>query len=254
MDYRCVQAVDFETKCYENDWEIVLASAYLRAVVGRGAYPFSTRRVIINNVTNRKRVEAAATAAIEVGTLDEYLFAEDPADAALAFFDIDKASFGRGYVYSICELVRLYASKADYLLHFASDSYPKRRHGWIAEAIGLMQSRDDLVTANLCWHGRHDQAEAESFDALGDFLIGFGFSDQCYLAKLAVFRSRIFGEHNPTSERYPDYAGELFEKRVDAYMRNHDAKRLTHRSQSYVHGNIPKGGIKRIWRRLRSPA
>ncbi|WP_208646382.1 hypothetical protein [Mesorhizobium waimense] len=243
--------VDFETKCYENDWEIVLKPAYLRAVVDRCVYPFSKRRVIINNVSDRAAVEAAARATIEAGALDEYLFAEDHADAALSFFDIDKASFGRGYVYSICELVGLYASNADYLLHFASDSYPKRRHNWIEPAIDLMQSRDDLVTANLCWNDRYKEAKAESFDTAGDFLIGFGFSDQCYLAKLSVFRATIYGERNPASERYPDYADELFEKRVDAYMRNHGAKRLTHRSQSYVHRNIPKGGLKRVWRGMR---
>jgi hypothetical protein len=243
--------VDFETKCYENDWEIVLSDGYLRTVTSRCAHPFSKRRLIINNVKLRGPVETAARAAIARGDLDEYLFAEDYAAAALEFFQIDKSSFGRGYVYSISELVGLYASTADYLLHFASDSYPKRRSRWIEPAIELMENRSDLVIANLCWNNRYRQAKNQSFDQAGDFFVSYGFSDQCYLAKMSVFRAPIYGEHNPASARYPDYADELFEKRVDAYMRNHGAKRLTYRFESYTHRNIPKSGLKRAWRQFR---
>ncbi len=246
--------VDFETKCYENDWEIVLGNGYLRAITGRCAYPFSKRRLVINNVKRRDPVESAARAAIARGDLDEYLFVEDHADAALEFFQIDKASFGRGYVYSISELVGLNASKADYLLHFASDSYPRRQSRWIEPAIELMEGRSDMVVANLCWDNQYRQAEKESFDQAGDFFVSHGFSDQCYLAKMSVFRAPIYGEDNPASARYPDYADDLFEKRVDAYMRNHGAKRLTHRSESYMHRNIPKSGLKRAWRRFRPMA
>jgi hypothetical protein len=240
--------VDFETKCYENDWEIILRPAYLRRVIDRSAYPFSARRVIINNVSDRGFVEAAAKAAIADGAIDEYIFVEDNAAAALDFFQIDKASFGRGYVYSISELVGLHASNADYLLHFASDSYPRRRSRWIEPAIELMEDRSDMIVANLCWNNRYKQARKQSFDVEGDFFISYGFSDQCYLAKMSVFRAPIYGEDHPESARYPDYADELFEKRVDAYMRNHEAKRLTYALQSYTHQNIPKVGLKRAWR------
>ena len=47
----------------------------------------------------------------------------------------------------------------------------------------------------------------------------------------------IFNEQHPDSERYPVYGGELFEKRVDAYMRNHKLLRITSKHASYVHKN-----------------
>lgn len=243
--------VDFTTNCYENDWRIVLGKHYLRVVIDRSAHDFSRRRLVINNVRQRAPVEAAAKAAVDRGDIDEYLFVEDHAAAALEFLQIDRASFGRGYPYSISELVGIYASKADYLLYYMSDSYPKRRHSWIKPALQLLENRGDLVVANPCWNDRFAEAAAESFGQEGDFLIGYGFSDQCFLAKMSVFRSPIYNERNPASERYPGYADEAFEKRVDAYMRNHGAKRLTHRFESYMHRNIPKSGLKRAWRRFR---
>ncbi|MEP6567283.1 MAG: hypothetical protein ABJB10_19295 [Mesorhizobium sp.] len=244
-------SVDFATKCYENDWQIVLGKDYLRVVVERSAHTFSRRWLIINNVKARGPVEAAAKAAVARGDLDEYLFAEDCADAALKFLQIDKASFGRGYFYSIGELVAIHASTADYLLYYTGDAYPKRRFRWIEPAIQLMESRSDFIVANLSWNDRFEKARSESFGQDGDFLVGYGFSDQCFLAKMSVFRAPIYNEPHPTPERFPAYPAAPFEQRVDAYMRNHGAKRLTHRFQSYTHKNIPKGGLMRVWRRLR---
>ncbi|MEO5758857.1 MAG: hypothetical protein ABIQ51_18555 [Mesorhizobium sp.] len=242
--------VDFEINCYWNDWRIVLGRRYLRVVLDRCAHQFSRRRLIINNVAKRRPVEAAAKAAIARGDLDEYLFVEDHADAALEFFQIDRASLDSGYLYSISELVGIHASTADYLLYYKSDSYPNRRHQWIGQAIQIMESRSDLVVANLCWNDLFEEARLESFDQAGDFLVGYGFSDQCFLVKMSVFRAAIYNEQNPASERYPAYGGESFEKRADAYMRNHGVKRLTHGSESYTHKNVPKGGIDRIRRLL----
>ncbi|UDL88469.1 hypothetical protein LGH82_25570 [Mesorhizobium sp. PAMC28654] len=243
--------VDFTTNCYENDWRMVLGEKYLRTVVGRCSYPFSSRRLIINNVKERGIVETAAKAAIDRGDIDEYLFEEDHAAAALEFFQIDKASFGRGYLYSISELVAIYASSAAYLLYYMGDSFPKRRHHWIVPALALMESSADLVVANPCWNDRFKEAKKESQGQIDDFFVGYGFSDQCFLGKMSVFRAPVYGEKNHASERYPAYADEPFEKRFDAYMRNHGLKRLTHRSESYIHQNMPKAGLKRAWREIR---
>ncbi|TPJ66492.1 hypothetical protein [Mesorhizobium sp. B2-7-1] len=248
---RSAPTVDFTTNCYENDWQIMLARGYLRVVLDRCCHDFNRRRLVINNVRERARVEAAAAAAVARGDIDEYLFVDDHAAAALEFFQVSKTSLGRGYLYSISELVALHISDASYLLYYKGDSYPKRRFRWIDDAVGLMEGSGDLVVANLCWNDRFDLARSESFGQQGDFLVGYGFSDQCFLVKMSIFRAPIYNEENPASARYPDYAGESFEKRVDAYMRNHELKRLTHRRQSYVHKNVPKRGLGRILRRLR---
>ena len=244
-------AVDFTTNCYENDWQMVLGKRYLHTVIERCSYSFSKRWLVINNVKQRGAVETAAKAAVARDDIDEYLFAEDHAAAALEFFQIDQASFGRGYLYSISELVGIYASSAAYLLYYMGDSFPKRRHHWIAPALALMERQADLVVANPCWNDKFKKAKQESPGQIDDFFLGYGFSDQCFLAKMSIFRNPIYGEKNQASERYPLYADEPFEKRVDAYMRNHHLKRLTHRSDSYIHQNVPGRGIKRWWRQIR---
>jgi hypothetical protein len=42
--------VTFETKCYENDWEILLKTRRLQTMIERHHYPFARRILYINNV------------------------------------------------------------------------------------------------------------------------------------------------------------------------------------------------------------
>ncbi|MBF0764366.1 MULTISPECIES: hypothetical protein [Parabacteroides] len=111
---------------------------------------------------------------------------------------------------------------------------------WISEAIKLMNEHTDFAVANPVWNHKYKEAAHESIDETENFYIGYGFSDQCYLVKNDIFKQPIYNEYNEESSRYPVYGGELFEKRVDSFMRNHEMKRLTHKQVSYIHQNFPQ--------------
>jgi hypothetical protein len=80
------------------------------------------------------------------------------------------------------------------------------------------------------------------------------------MVRTADFRRAIYGEKHPDSARYPGYGGELFEKRVDSWMRNHGHLRATYRHGAYLHESAPRslkrtirhyaGSLKRMMRRL----
>lgn len=91
---------------------------------------------------------------------------------------------------------------------------------------------------NPVWNYQFGEAYQEAVEKRGDFLISHGFSDQCYLIRTREFQSKIYNEHNQSSERYPKYGGELFEKRVDSYMRNHERLRATYKKLSYFSDNL----------------
>ena len=107
-------------------------------------------------------------------------------------------------------------------------------------AIEIMERNPDIIVANPTWNYKWNEAKAESQSELDDFYVGYGFSDQCYLINTEVFKQKIYNYHHLDSERYPEYGGELFEKRVDSYMRCHNKYRITHKSISYVSKNITK--------------
>ena len=192
-------------------------------------YHFHHKHLIINNVKNRRLVERYCHLKKKQGLLMLITLPEDFSDEVMAHFGIVPGSFNGGYVYSISELLGIYKCETVFLLHFSSDSLLIRNNEWISTAISLMNSNEDYFVANPTWNLKFQEAENESFGQTADFYTGYGFSDQCYLIRKTDFDQQIYNEKNVLSERYPKYGGELFEKRVDAYMRNHHKFRLTHK-------------------------
>jgi hypothetical protein len=230
-----MSTVTLETKCWNDDWRRILKTDRLRTLAERNRFEFADRTLMINNVDDVANVTRAAERAVAGGLLTRHLLVADYAEEALRFFDLTAAALTKGYVYSIAELVSIYLCDTDYLLHFAGDCLPMATYDWVANAVAVMETDARIKVANLAWDGKYDEAAAESSFQIEDFFIGFGFSDQCYLVRTADFRAPIYNESHADSARYPEYGGELFEKRVDSWMRNHGYLRATFKHGSYLH-------------------
>lgn len=239
-------SVTLETKCWENDWEFLLKTDRIQRMTERSAFNFAKRTLIINNVENPGKVSSHAERLVRSGVLTDFRVVADHQAEALDFFGLSKEALSSGFVYSVAELVGVYLCETDFLLHFSGDSAPAARCDWIDAALGRFARDPQVKVANLTWNHNYAEAASEAFAEDEDFYAGYGFSDQMYLVRTADFRSpSVYRETNPASARYPEYGGELFEKRVDSWMRNHEFSRLTYKRGSYEHHNFPKGWLKR---------
>jgi len=243
-------SVTFETKCYEKDWEILLKTGRLEAMIARSQFEFSERILYINNVNDPDKVKLYAERFKERGIITGHVLVEEHADEALAFFGLNRDSFNGGYYYSIQELVGIYCCRSDYLLHFSSDSILEGSFPWIEKGIDLLNRDPRIRTINCVWNRKHCEARDNAFEENDDFWIGHGFSDQCYLIRTADFRSRIYDESHPASERFPAYGGELFEKRVDAWGQNNGYLLATYKHGGYLSKNFPRNRLLRTAGRL----
>jgi hypothetical protein len=242
-------SITFETKCYENDWEYLLKTKYMDKMIQNCNIEFAFKQIIINNVKDKNKVKFYAQKKMDEGIINAYYFVDDYIDEALNFFNITKESFGIGYYYSSAELVGLYLSKHTFHLHFSSDAFmPQNLNStWILEASNLLEGHPEYVVANPTWYFQFDNARLEAQEkCVGNFYVGKGFSDQCYLVRTEDFKKNIYSYHHPDSARYPAYGGELFEKRVDAFMRTKGLLRLTSTKESYIHYNFPKTKVKKF--------
>jgi hypothetical protein len=244
-------SVTFETKCWEQDWEFLLRTDRIKRTIELSRFNFAKRTLCINNVADVDLVCHYAQRLIKSGVLTDFVVVAEKEKTALDFFRLTKESLTSGFVYSIAELVGLYVCETDYLLHFSGDSRPMTESAWLPSAIARLEIDAHAKVANLTWNANYAEAAAESFAEDPDFYVGYGFSDQMYLVRTADFRSaEVYHESNPLSARYPRYGGELFEKRVDSWMRNHDYHRLTYRHAAYEHRNFPRTRWKkksRLW-------
>jgi len=243
-------SITFETKCWENDWRPLLKTKRIETMIKRNNYNFQRKVLLINNVKDYKLVSFFADRLIEKKVLTNYFIVKDYAQLALDFFGLSKESLGVGYVYSIAEFVGIYLCASDYLLHFSSDSILNKNVEWIEKAISKMEKYKNIKVANLVWNNHYDEARKESFLQDDDFFIGYGFSDQMYLVRCKDFKAKIYNETNSFSSRYPSYGGELFEKRIDAWMRNHGYMRATYKHGSYSHKNFEPSKIRFLKKKL----
>jgi len=239
--------ISFETKVWEGDWEIILKTSRIKDVVARCNHSFDEKILYINNVKDFDRVATAADKLIQAGILTKYINVAEHADEALNFFCLSKKKLGEGYYYSIAELVSIYLSKTEYLLHFSGDSKPapKIHPNWLKLGINTLQNNPKVKVFNLCWNKNYKEAKNESFYEDDLNFYGYGFSDQMYLVRTDDFRQKIYEFYDVASERYPKYGGELFEKRVDSWMRQNSYLRATYKHGSYFHKNFVRNFFKK---------
>lgn len=238
-------AVTFETKCYEKDWEILLKTGRLEAMIARNQYDFAERILYINNVSDPDKVKGYADRLKSRGIISDYVLVADFADEALAFFGLDRDSFKGGYYYSIQELVGIYLCKTDYLLHFSSDSILYGSFSWIEKALQNFEVDIRCKVASCLWNRKRTEAQKDACYENDDFWFVEGFSDQCYLIRIADFRAPIYCERHPQSQHFPVYGGELFEKRVDAWIRTQGFLRCVYKHGSYLSRNFPRNRLLR---------
>lgn len=238
--------ITFETKCYENDWEYVLRTNRLKKAIDRCGYPFDRRVLYINNVENPEKVGAYAERLVRTGVIDNFVYVSNHADEALDHFGCSRENLGRGYYYSIAEMVGIYLCETDYLLHFSSDSIMANHEEWIGSAIARMERDDRIIAANPAYNMKFHRGKEGSVAEDEFFYVGNLFSDRCYLIAPSRFRGPIYNERNVLSDKFfPDHGGESFEKRIGAYMQNHGYLRLTSKKASYRHENFSKNRLKR---------
>lgn len=246
--------VALQTNCWRRDWQEVLGTDRLRLLVERNDFAFSERVLLINALDDYAPAIALAKGAVEQGWISSWVIVEERADAALAAVGLTRADLADSYGYSIAELVGLHISAADYVLYFMSDCMPDETHSWIPQAITLLDDEPAIKVANLLWDGNLEEARRESVRDSGDFLIGRGFSDQCYLVRRTDLYAPIYGYNHPASARYPAYGRHGFERRVDSWMQTKGYLRATYKRASYSHTHRPLSIGERIQRRLRAVA
>jgi len=240
--------VTLETKVWEGDWELILKTSRLKNLVDLCNYEFKEKILFINNVKDLKQVEYFANKQIDNGTITKYIRVKDYEKEALNFFDLTPEQLGIGYYYSIAELVSIYLSKTDYILHFSSDSIPYSDcpKNWLQDGIDTLESNSKIKVFNLSWNKQRESAQKESIFEDGLNFYGYGFSDQMYLVRTSDFRKKIYHFHHPASDRYPKYGGEgLFEKKVDSWMRCKNFLRATYIRGNYCHKNFVTSLLKK---------
>lgn len=249
MDFKNItssSSVSFFTNCYEADWETLLCTSRLQQMIEGCRYTFTFRGLIINNVTNPLRVQAAAQAAVNKGIIDAFYFSTDHAHEVLKALNITRSSFKLdlydGYWYSMGPLTAIYMCPTPWLLYFTCDCMLNQAANgdWITEAISLMKQDEQVASAAPLWDyiAPTVQAQLQTFPANNHWYVVTGFSDQVFLVNTGRFKQPIYNFYHPSCDHFPVYAGNLFERRVNGYLRAEQQLRIVHKNYTYSHEKL----------------
>jgi hypothetical protein len=226
--------VDLVVNSFERNYRTVLAPGYFSRVAAENGFTFARRVALVNNVADVADARALAEGLIAAGELDAYYLVSEMLPQALRITGLRSRDLGRLSHYSDCSLVAVTLDGPGWLLYWDPDIYLEQPMDWITPALARMQRDRRLVVANPLWED--STLVATTLERDGDFAIGQGFSDQVYLVRREEFAAPIYGERCIARYRYPVSAVcDVFEARVDSWMRHHDKLRLTYLPARYRH-------------------
>ena len=249
------ERVDFFVTCYNANVDRVLTPGFLASLAESALFPFSRRVLLINNVDDVSSVVDRAELRRQAGEIDTLVVVDEHLNDALSATGMDAHELGRIAPYSTWAFVAAHVCASEWLLHWDVDCVLTRPSDWVRPSLDRMGVDSRLLVANPAWST--EGAIAESLEHDHDFAIGYGFSDQVFLARRAVLARPIYREQHVASLRYPlAHIAPTFECRVDSYMRVHERLRATFLRAEYRHVGVtgqryPRETWRERWRRKR---
>ncbi len=246
--------VSFFVNCFERDYRQVLAPGFMAAKAAQFKYPFTRRVVTVNNVNDRGEARRLAQAAVDRCEIDAYLEVDKELSHALGVCGLSMRQLGLIRHYIDFALVAVNAACPGYLLYCCAEVEQDACFDWVTPALAKMEQDPRYLVANPSWASDPEGACRESIGREGPHWVGRGFSDQCFLVDARRLARPVYGYTHPDGARYPmSDLGDIFEKRIDAFMRKEGLLRITDSRVSYTHHgieglNYPKAPV---WLRFR---
>lgn len=238
--------VSLFVNCFERDYRQVLAPGFMRAKASQFRFPFNRVVVTLNNIFDPEDARARARRVQQIGEIHEFVEVAKILPKALELSGLRASDLGLVRHYIDFALVAVTHALPDYLLYCCAEVDLVNPFDWVSDAVRKLDGDQSLLVANPSWASDPFGAERESLRRDGDHWIGSGFSDQCFLADSRRLAAPIYNYKHETGGRYPmSDIGDIFEKRLDAYMRHHGLMRISDARVFYAHAGVEGGGYPR---------
>ncbi len=231
-------SIDLLVNTYERTYRDVLAPRVFPGIEEQNQICFSQRTVVINNVLSVEDARARAERLIGGGEIDRFVFVSEFLDTALRITGMSRDDLGRFPHFVDWGLVTVSCARSPWLLHWDAEVTLEKPVNWIGPAIERMKSDESVLVANPSFDTDSIRGGIRKglYRAVGDFALGYGFSDQVFLARTERLARPIYKEKCLASLRFPlAHILSSFEMRIDAYMRNHRLQRAIYLPAVYRH-------------------
>lgn len=228
---------------WENNIRSVLEIGTLDRLVSQHQFPFATTTLIINNVENRSEVVRLATAAVERGEIDRYVFADEHDASAARLFGVSRRRLGRFWNWGNAHMVAYVLDPAPgvprdrWILISDVDCHLIDRFDWITPSLHLLERRPEILMAMPSWGDEgsiSDTVHLEADDYDSGFALVPGYCDVHVLTdprRLLKYESPLRHVHwwsSPISARFESPGFQILGGMLDAFMRMNRLYRAVH--------------------------
>jgi hypothetical protein len=234
--------VDFLVNCFERSYKRVLTPGFVTGLAESQQFPFNSITVLVNNVADRADAEErAGRLLVEDSRVTRVSFVADNLMRALRATGLTEHHLRRAPHYTDYALVAVTLDGPDWLLYWDADASLTRSADWLSPTLAAINRDETLVVGNPRFLPE-GLPEREALRIDGLFAIGYGFSDQVFLARRSDLARPIYRKFAPASWRYPMANIEpVFEQRIDAWMRRTGRLRATYLPVTYLHADLGQG-------------
>jgi hypothetical protein len=239
--------VSLFVNCFERDYRQVLGPGFMRMKSNQFRFPFEKVIVTLNNIADTASAVALAKEAVGRREIDEYIEVAEALPNALEKSGLSLRDLGLVRHYMDFALVAVTCAAPGYLLYCCAEVDLITPFDWVTDAVAKMESDSRILVANPSWGSDPGGAQRESLRRDGHYWLGSGFSDQCFLVDAGRLAAPIYRYKHDAGGRYPmSDLGDIFEKRVDAYMRHHNLLRISDSRIFYNHAGVEGLGYPKL--------
>jgi hypothetical protein len=228
------RSVALVVNTFERTRDTVLMPGFFSKIEKDNCRTFDEKVLLVNNVENQDSAAAGATRLLESGEITSFHFVAGHLDSVLSAAGLRLSDLQPMIHWSDCDLVSSFLVRSPYLLYWDADVVMRESMNWVDDGCDLLACRDDVLVVNARGPNWTTRSEL-TVGTLGAFSLGYGFSDQLWLARPEDFRRPIYGYSAPASAQYPtSHVCRIFEQRVDSYMRRTRRLRAVHLGAQYT--------------------
>lgn len=193
--------VDLIVSCWERTIRHVVKHGFFTATEETNCHQFR-KILLINNVEDLRSVLTSADKLIRDGELDEYHIVAKELPKALKKVNLSIHDLGQIQHYSDTPFVAITLdSESDWLLYWDAEISLISPFDWVTQTLSFMDKHRDILIANSAWQA--GSVERESLFTAGMISVGYGFSDQVFLARCSDLAKVQWGCRCIASPRYP---------------------------------------------------
>lgn len=226
--------VDLVINCYERTYRDVLSPGFFPRIAESCRFTFARHVALLNNIQDIESARRLGENRKSDGEIQQYFRVEDYLEEALRTTGLRRSDLKNIPHYSNWALVALIIPGSEFMVHWDAEIRMAEPYNWIEPSLRLMRADPRIAVANPLWDKGENALEFR--EKSGEFMLGYGFSDQVYLLSRKEFAQPVYRHWVPIALRYPvAHIAPYFEQMVDSYMRANYRYRATLTAARYLH-------------------